>query len=66
MNAPTEYKAMYKCELARAAGVSDETFRRWLMLDRSQLRQMGCKLKTKILNPAAVRFLCEKYCIDLE
>ena len=29
------YKSMYKSELARAAGVSSDTFRRWLQSDRA-------------------------------
>ncbi len=35
------YKAMYKNELARAAGVSNDTFRRWLISDRAVFEAMG-------------------------
>ena len=34
-------KAMYKSELARLAGVSDSTFRRYLNTRRDVLAQMG-------------------------
>ena len=59
------YKSMYKCELARAAGVSSETFRKWLISDRAVLMQMGIAPKQQILPPCAVRYICDKYCIDV-
>ncbi len=61
----TNYKAMYKNELAAAAGVSMATFRRWLRTDREQLASLGCDLNAQLLNPAAVRYLCCKYVITL-
>ena len=57
---------MYKNEIARAAGVSLGTFRSWLRTDTEALRQMGVSPSTKILPPVAVRYLCEKYCIDTD
>ena len=62
----TTYKAMLKSELAQAAGVSLPTFRRWLLSDQEELRQMGVSPATKILPPVAVRYLCEKYCIEID
>ena len=59
------YKAMYKSELARAAGVSGETFRKWLQSDKQQLTAMGVTLYQQLLPPNAVRYICEKYCIDV-
>lgn len=56
---------MYKIELARAAGVSLRTFNRWLRSDKQQLEALGCSGTEKLLNPAAVKYLCEKYVIDL-
>ena len=50
---------MLKSELAQAAGVSLPTFRRWLLSDQEELRQMGVSPATKILPPVAVRYLCE-------
>ena len=61
-----KYKSKLKSELAQAAGVSLPTFRRWLLSDQEALRQMGVSPSTKILPPVAVRYLCEKYCIDID
>lgn len=58
-------KAMLKSELAAAAGVTRDTFRRWLHSDTEYLRSQGLNPKTKILPPQVVRYLCEKYDIEL-
>jgi len=60
------YKAKYKYELAMAAGVSSETFRKWLKTDSSVLDAMGIAPRQQLLTPKAVRYLCEKYDIDIE
>ena len=57
---------MFKNELASAAGVSRQTFRRWLKSDRAELAGLGVSPHTKLLPPAAVRYLCEKYDINEE
>ncbi|MBR0296397.1 MAG: hypothetical protein IJQ95_03270 [Paludibacteraceae bacterium] len=59
-------KSMYKSELATAAGVSLSTFRRWLQSDRKELALLGVGPKTKMLPPSAVKYLCEKYVIELK
>lgn len=59
------YKAMYKNELARAAGVSNDTFRRWLISDRDALEAMGVSPTQHLLPSVAVRYLCEKYDIEI-
>ena len=61
-----KYKSKLKSELAQAAGVSLPTFRRWLLSDQEELLKMGVSPSTKILPPVAVRYLCEKYCIDID
>ena len=58
-------KAMYKSELARLAGVSDSTFRRYLNTRRDVLAQMGVSAMAKMLPPRAVKYVSEDYCIDL-
>ena len=58
-------KAMYKSELARLAGVSASTFRRYLNSRRDVLAQMGVTPQTKMLPPKAVRYVVDDYCIDL-
>ena len=60
-----KYKSMYKYELANAAGVSSDTFRCWLQSDRTKLKAMGVAPKQHLLPPKAVRYLCEKYDIEV-
>lgn len=57
---------MYKCELARAAGVSERTLRRWMARHGRELQRLGAGRHAQLLPPGAVRFLCEMYVIDLE
>ena len=58
-------KSYTKSELSRAAGVSPETFRRWLRSDRAFLEANGISHTTKLFPPKVVKYLCEKYCIDI-
>ena len=60
-----KYKAMYKNELARAAGVSMAVFRVWTKTDKQALEAMGITPRQQLLPPVAVRYLCEKYDIDV-
>ncbi len=58
-------KAMLKSELASAAGVSKDTFRRWLQSDAEYMREQGVKPTSKMLPPKIVKYLIDKYCIEL-
>ena len=58
-------KSRTKIELSRAAGVSPATFRRWLRTDRAFLEANNIRPYIKVLPPNVVKYLCEKYCIDL-
>ena len=58
-------KSRTKIELSRAAGVSPETFRRWLKTDRAFLAANGICPNTRLLPPKVVKYLCKKYAIDL-
>lgn len=60
-----KYKAMLKSELADAAGVSLSTFTSWLRNDQEFLRNLNISKRAKYLPPCAVRYLCDKYDIDL-
>ena len=60
-----KYKAMLKSELADAAGVSLSTFTSWLRSDQEFLRSLNIGKRAKYLPPRVVRYLCEKYDIDL-
>ena len=57
-------KSYTKAELSRAAGVSPETFRRWLKSDRAFLEANNIQPTTKLLPPKVVKYLCEKYDIE--
>ena len=57
-------KAMYKYELAEAAGVSRDTFRRWLSGNRDKLAKLGAKPRGQLLPPKAVGWICREYGID--
>lgn len=59
-------KSHTKNELAQAAGVCTDTFRRWLKSDQAFLQANGITPTTKIFPPKVVKYLCEKYCIDLK
>lgn len=59
-------KAMCKYELAEAAGVSPETFRRWLKTDKAFFEANNISPSAKILPPKVVKYLCDKYCIDVD
>ena len=54
-----------KGTLAKLAGVSPRTFRRYLHSRRPILDKMGIPPSARLLPPAAVRYICEDYCIDL-
>lgn len=58
-------KACSKYELACAAGVSVETLRRWLKSDKTFLEANNISPHAKILPPNVVKYLCEKYDIEM-
>lgn len=58
-------KAMYKFELAVYAGITSKTLRRWTKPFDEELARMGVSSSTRLLPPAAVKFICEKLAIDL-
>ena len=58
-------RTMYKSELARLAGVSANTFRRYLNTRRDILAGMGVAPRAKMLNPKAVKFIIDDYCIEI-
>ena len=60
-----KHKFINKSTLAKLAGVSPRTFRRYLATRRHILDAMGISPKAQKLPPQAVRYICEDYCIDL-
>lgn len=65
MMTTNKFKAMYKSELADAAGVSLKTLSRWLNRDRNYFTSIGVSVKQQLLPPVAVKYICEKYVIEL-
>ena len=59
-------KAMSKQQLADAAGVSVKVLMNWCKPFRSEFEKMGLKPKDRVLPPRIVKFLVEKFCIDVE
>ena len=57
-------KSYLKSELARAAGVSCSTFKRWLRQQSEMFCQWGVTPRTQLLPPVAVQWICKAYGID--
>ena len=58
-------KSMTKQQLADKAGVSLNTLNRWCKPFKPELEVMGLQHKARLLPPVAVKFIAEKFCIDL-
>ena len=58
-------QAMFKSELAKLAGVSSRTFRRYLATRRAILTAMGVSPFARKLPPHVVHYISEDYCIDI-
>ena len=58
-------KAMTKQQLATSAGVTVRTLMNWCRPYRQELQQMGMLPNQRRLPPHIVKFLSEKFCIDL-
>ena len=59
---------MTKAEVAKAAGVSGRTLRRWLNEPymAKQLAPLKLKKQQKKLPPSAVQIICEHYVIEVK
>ena len=58
-------KAMSKQQLADAAGVSVTTLMNWCKAYRSELDALGMRQNMRVLPPHIVKFIAEKFCIEL-
>ncbi len=58
-------KAMTKQQLAESAGVSVRTLNRWCKPYRQELEEMGLLPMARVLPPHIVKYLSEKFCIDV-
>ena len=59
-------KAMSKQQLADAAGVSVKVLMSWCRPYFKEFEAMGLKPKDRVLPPRIVRFISEKFCIDVD
>ena len=58
-------KAMSKQQLADSAGVTTRTLNRWCEKYREQLERLGMNHGAKVLPPHIVKFIAEKFSIDI-
>ena len=59
-------KAMSKQQLADAAGVSVKVLMNWCRPYRKEFEAMGLKPNDRVLPPRIVKFIAEKFCIDVD
>lgn len=59
-------KAKSKSEVAEAAGISLDTLREWCRPYRKELEALGLRPNARVLSPRIVKFLAEKFCIDID
>ena len=58
-------KRIYKKEFALAAGLSYRTVQKWFQRESQALRRLGVSPRGQLLTPAALKYLCEKYDVEL-
>jgi hypothetical protein len=59
-------KAMTRQELAELAGVSVRTLSNWCKPYSKELERMGMRRKMVLLPPNIVRWIIDKFCIDVD
>jgi hypothetical protein len=59
-------KAMSKQQLADAAGVSVKVLMSWCRRYGRELEAMGLRPKDRVLPPRIVKFIADKFCIDVD
>jgi len=59
-------KSMSKSELANCAGVSVRTLMNWCRAFNKELTEMGMLPNQKLLPPHVVKFIAEKFDINIE
>ena len=58
-------RAMTKQQLAESAGVTTKTLMSWCEPFLKELEAMGLRPNASVLSPKTVKFLAEKFCIDV-
>ena len=59
-------RAMTKQQLAQCAGVTVKTLMNWCRPYRDELMRMGMNPGMKVLPPHIVKWIVEKFCIDVK
>ena len=59
-------KAMTKQQIADCAGVSVRTLLNWCKPYRQELARMGMTPGMRVLPPNIVKWMAERFCIDVE
>ena len=59
-------KAMTKQQLAQCAGVTVRTLMNWCRPYTEELERMGLSPGMKVLPPHIVRWIADRFCIDLK
>ena len=57
---------MTKQQLAQCAGVTVRTLSNWCSPHREELARMGYKPGMRVLPPHIVKWIADRFCIDLE
>jgi len=59
-------KAMSKSELADCAGVTVTTLMNWCRPYQKELSEIGLRPGMRLLPPRIVRWIADRFCIDVE
>lgn len=59
------FDLIYNYQISDAVSVSTKTLNRWLKNDSQEVEKLGFTKGYKLLNPSVVKFICEKYVIEL-
>lgn len=59
-------KAMTRQQIAAYAGISVRTLTNWCRPYRQELQSLGLRPGMILLPPNIVRWICQKFCIDID
>ena len=58
-------KAMTRQQIASYAGVTVKTLSKWMKPFERELEALGLRPGMIVLPPVIVKFICDKFCIDV-
>jgi hypothetical protein len=59
-------KSMTRQQIAECAGVTPKTLKKWMQPYMAELTAMGMPTGKGLLPPNVIRWLADKYCIDVD